>query len=65
MLWMRGSPEQFATWQQFKVLVRVIDVLHHMLQASHGAMHFRAGMKGTSTPKVTWTESHLDMPRRE
>ena len=64
VLWIRGHPEQFATWQQFKILVRVIDKLHQMLLSAHGAMHFQAGIKGGPTPKVVWTELNRDSPRR-
>lgn len=63
VLWLRGHPEQFATWQQFKILVRVIDRLHQALLSSHGAIHFQAGIKGTPTPKVLWSESPLDRPK--
>ena len=63
VLWIRGDPEQFAIWQQFKILVRIIDKLHQMLLSAHGAMHFQAGIKGTPTPKVVWTELSRDMPR--
>lgn len=65
VLWIRGHPEQFATWQQFKILVRVIDKLHQMLLSAHGAMHFQAGIKGGPTPKVVWTELSRDSPRRQ
>jgi len=65
VLWLRGHSEKFATWQQFKVLVRVIDRLHQMLLSAHGAMHFRAGIRGTPTPEVVWTELNRDMPRRQ
>jgi len=62
VLWIRGHPEQFSTWQQFKILVRVIDRLHQMLLSAHGAIHFQAGIRGTPTPKVLWTESPSDRP---
>ena len=65
VLWLRGSPQEFAAWRQFKVVVRIIDKLEAMIQSSRGAMHFRAGLKGTPTPEVIWTELPRDMPRRE
>ena len=63
VLWLRGNPDQFATWQQFKAIVRVIEVLNRLLLTSHGAIHFQAGIKGKSTPKVSWVESPSDMPK--
>ena len=63
VLWVRGHPTKFAAWQQFRIVVRVIDEMQQMLQLAYGAMHFRAGLRGTSRPKVTWTELPRDMPR--
>ena len=63
VLWLRGHPEKFATWQQFKIIVRVIDRLHQMLLSAHGAIHFQAGLKGSPTPKIVWAEYPRDMPR--
>ena len=60
VLWLRGHPEEFPVWQQFKILVRVIDKLHQMLLSAHGAIHFQAGIKGIPTPKIIWAESPLD-----
>lgn len=65
VLWLRGHTEQFATWQQFKVLVRIIDMLHQKLLTSHGAIHFQAGIKGGPTPKTLWAENPTDMPRSQ
>jgi hypothetical protein len=62
VLWVRGQGEQFSSWQQFKVVMRVIDRLHEALLAAHGAIHFEAGLGNKSTLKVTWAESHSDMP---
>jgi len=65
VLWVHGHPEQFSNWQFFKVIVRVIDEMHRMLKAAHGAMHFRAGIRGRPTPEVIWAEQSRDMPKRE
>lgn len=63
VLWVRGHPEQFSNWQFFKVIVRVIDEMHRKLQAAHGAMHFRAGLRSIQA-EVVWAEDSKDRPAR-
>ncbi len=52
-------------WQQFKIVMRVIDETNRMLQSAHGALHLRAGLRGGSRPKVIWAEVVRDMPRNQ
>ena len=65
VLWLRGSPREFASWFQFKVVVRVIDQLESIIRSSRGAMHFKAGTRGGPTPEAIWTELARDKPRRQ
>ena len=63
VLWIRGRTEYFASWVQFKVIVRVWDRMNELLRNSHGAMHFEAGVSSGPTPKVSWTENSQDRSR--
>ena len=64
VLWISGANE-FSNWQQFKVVVRVIDEVVRRVRASRGAIHFRAGIRGTPSPEILWAEYPQDMPRRD
>lgn len=65
VLWIRGHPEQTATWLFFKMVIRVIDEMHSKLRTSRGAIHFKVGLKGGSTPEIIWAQFPEDRPRRE
>ena len=62
VLWIRGHPEQTASWVFFKIIIKEIDKFHDKLQKAHGAIHYRAtrGVKGLI---YIWAESELDRPK--
>lgn len=60
VVWIRGRPEEGATWLFFKMLVRTIDELGRLITSSHGAIHFSIGRREGTRPKVVWAESSQD-----
>ena len=63
VLWVRGSPQKYATWEFFKMIVRTIDETIRKIQSSHGAIHFRINSKSGNTPTTHWAESPYDRPK--
>ena len=63
VVWIRGKPEEGATWLFFKIIVRTIDEIGRIIESSHGAIHFRVSTGVGSRPTVDWAESPYDWPR--
>jgi len=61
LLCIRG--EKLSNWDQFKIVVRVIDVLCDKLNRARGAIHCRANLQSGPTPTVYWAERPEDRPR--
>ena len=62
LLCVRG--DKLSSWDQFKIVVRVFDVLCEKLRKRRGAIHYRASLKSGPTPTVYWTERPEDRPRQ-
>lgn len=61
VLWVSG--DKLSNWEQFKIVVRVIDAMCEKVKKSRGAIHCRAGRKGRPTPQILWAEKAEDRPK--
>ena len=62
VLWVRGHPEQTASWVFFKIIVKQIDKFHNKLKKAHGAIHYKATRSEKGLIYV-WADSALDRPK--
>ena len=62
VLWVRGHPEQTASWVFFKIIVKEIDKFHNKLQNAHGAIYYKATRSEKGLIYV-WAESEFDRPK--
>jgi len=51
-VWIKQPKLGLSGWDQFKLMVRVIDQIHEKVKSSHGAIHFWLSKRGG--PSVTW-----------
>lgn len=61
VLWVAGK--KLSSWDQMKIVARVIDQVASKVTKARGALHFRAGVRGRPTPEIVWAERPEDMPR--
>jgi hypothetical protein len=62
LLLLKG-PTKFSSWEQLKIIVRVLDELEKKVHSSRGAIHFKAAQQGRSTPKIIWAQNIQDRPK--
>jgi hypothetical protein len=56
--------DKLSSWDQFQIVVRVLDVLCEKLRKRRGAIHCRAGLQSGPTPTIYWTERPEDRPKQ-
>ena len=63
VVWIRGSPQEGATWLFFKMIVRTVDEIERAIESSHGTIHFSVSRREGTSPKRVWAEYSYDRPK--